>query len=118
MIDRVEAKGGDARAKLRRLFALSSSPARDLFKIELAIRDWARRDRAVAKRLKRIDNRRMDYLRSQFRELCHDEDEVETRCLLVMSMYIGTRLLAADHGSRRRADLIKRAQNRLLEAQT
>lgn len=118
VIDRVEAKGGDARAKLRRLFALSSSPARDLFKIELAIRDWARRDRAVAKRLKRIDNRRMDYLRSQFRELCHDEDEVETRCLLVMSMYIGTRLLAADHGSRRRADMIKRAQNRLLEAQT
>jgi AcrR family transcriptional regulator len=61
VIERVEAEGGDARAKLRRLFALGSSRAGDLLRIELAIRDWARRDQAVAKRLKRIDNRRMDY---------------------------------------------------------
>lgn len=115
VIKRVEAEGGDARAKLRRLFALSASPARDLVKTELAIRDWARRDRAVARRLKRIDNRRMDYLRSLFGEFCPDEDEVEVRCLLVMSMFIGTRLLAADHGPRRRRDLVKQAQERLLQ---
>jgi SnoaL-like protein len=42
--ERVESDGGDARAKLRRLFALASS-SRDLLKIELAIRDWARRDK-------------------------------------------------------------------------
>jgi hypothetical protein len=27
---------------------------------DLAVRDWARRDPAVAERLRRIDNRRMD----------------------------------------------------------
>src|SRR5947199_1800329 len=48
VMERVEAGGGDARAKLRRLFALASS-SRDLMKIELAVRDWARRDKAVAK---------------------------------------------------------------------
>src|SRR3954467_10826743 len=47
-IARVEEEPGDARAKLRRLFALSSTRTGDLMKIELAIRGWARRDRAVA----------------------------------------------------------------------
>src|SRR5207248_7623743 len=74
VITRVEAGGGDARAKLRRLFALGSSPVGDLVRIELAIRDWARREKAVARRLRRVDNRRMDYLRSLFGEFCRNED--------------------------------------------
>src|SRR4051794_12015156 len=115
VIERVEADGGDGRAKLRRLFGLSSAPGAHLFEIELAIREWARRDRTVARRLKRIDNRRMDYLRSLFGEFCSDPDEVEMRCLIVMTMFVGTRLLAADHGPLRRAGLVKRAQERLLE---
>src|SRR5438874_12222525 len=57
VMERVEGGGGDARAKLRRLFALASS-SRELMKIELAVRDWARRDKAVAKRLRRLDHRR------------------------------------------------------------
>src|SRR3712207_4988690 len=52
VIDRVESDGGDARAKLRRLFELASS-SQHLLEIELAIREWARRDKAVAKRLRR-----------------------------------------------------------------
>ena len=43
VIERIEGEGGDARAKLRRLFALAPSNE-DLLKVELAIRDWARRD--------------------------------------------------------------------------
>jgi AcrR family transcriptional regulator len=117
VIARLEAEGGDARDKLQRLFAISSSPARDLVKIELAVRDWARRDRAVAKRLKRVDNRRMDYLRSQFAEFCPDDDEVEVRSLLVMCLFIGARSLAADHGPRRRSDVVKLAQDRLIGTQ-
>src|SRR5919206_39282 len=49
VIDRVEGEGGDARAKLRLLFALGTSVGA-LIKVELAIRDWARRDKAVARR--------------------------------------------------------------------
>jgi AcrR family transcriptional regulator len=113
VIDRVESDGGDARAKLRRLFALVSSTGK-LVKIELAIRDWAQRDTAVAKRLKRVDNRRMDYMRSLFGAFCPDEDEVEVRCLSAFSLFTGAPLIAADHGQRRRADLVKRAQERLL----
>src|SRR6266545_4528808 len=64
VIERVEGESGDARARLRRLFALaSSSEARELLRTDLAVRDWARRDKAAAKRLRRVDNRRMDYMR-------------------------------------------------------
>ena len=68
VIEQVEAGGGDARARLRRLFALAGSGG-ELLEVDLAIRDWARRDEAVAKRLRRVDNRRMDYLRSLFARL-------------------------------------------------
>jgi AcrR family transcriptional regulator len=114
VIDRVESEGGDAKAKLRRLAALASS-SRDLMKIELAVRDWARRDKAVAKRLRRIDNRRMDYMRSLFGDFCPDEDDVEVRSFLDFSLFIGNHFIAADHGARSRADVLKLALTRLLD---
>jgi AcrR family transcriptional regulator len=112
VIERVEGKGGDARAKLGHLFALASSMD-ELMKIELAIRDWARRDRAVAKRLRRVDNRRMEYMRSLFRAICPD-DEVEVRCMLASSLFIGTHFVAADHGERTRGDVLKLALRHLV----
>ena len=114
VIERVEAGGGDARARLRRLFALAASIP-GMLKVELAIREWARRDKTVAKRLKRIDNRRMDYMRSLFAELCPDEDEVEVRCFLVLSTFIGGNLVAADHGSKTRAQVQSLAMSWLLD---
>jgi AcrR family transcriptional regulator len=113
-IEQVEADDGDARERLRRLRSLATSNS-DFIKMDLAIRDWARRDPAVDKRLRRIDHRRLEYLRSLFRSFCADEDEVEIRCLLVMTLFIGEPLLASDHGSRRRAELMKLAHDRLLE---
>jgi AcrR family transcriptional regulator len=110
---RVESEGGDARTKLRRLFALASS-SRDLLKIEMAIRDWARRDKTVAKRLGRIDNRRMEYVRSLFSGFCADEDEVEARCLLAMSLFIAAPLIAADYKRRSRTASLTLAAQRLL----
>jgi AcrR family transcriptional regulator len=75
VLERVERKGDDVMAKLRLAGALTFSS--ELLTIELAIRDWARRDQAVAERLQRVDNRRMDYLRLLFGAICRDEDEVE-----------------------------------------
>jgi AcrR family transcriptional regulator len=113
VVERVEGGGGDARGKLRRLFTLAASND-ELPKIELAIRDWARREKTVAKRLRRIDNRRMEYMRSLFAAFCPDEDDVEVRCLLAFSMFIGSHLIAADHGPRSRADVLELALRRLL----
>src|SRR6059058_5527556 len=91
-IERIEAGGGEAREKLRRLFALASSrQARGLGSIDAAIREWARQDKVVARRLRRVDNRRMEYMRSLFAGFCTDEADVEARSLLALSLFIGTR---------------------------
>lgn len=109
----VDSRGGDARAKLRTLFGHVGTRGGGL-KIDLAFRDWARRDQHVAKRQKRIDNRRMEYLRSLFREFCPDEGEVEARCMLVYALWIGSYFISANHGSLSRAEVLKRAQDKLL----
>lgn len=112
-INRVEGETGDARAKLRRLFVLAASLGQ-LAKVELAIRDWARRDKAVAGHLRRVDNRRMDYMRSLYGAFCQSEDDVEVRCLLTASLFTGSHLIAADNGPREPADVMALALNQLL----
>ena len=111
VIDRVEREGGDPRTKARRAGALTFSPT--LLPIDLAVRDWARRDRTVAKRLRRVDNRRMDYLRSQFASVTSDPDDLEARCLLAFPAAIGHHFIAADHGGRTRAEVLDLATKRL-----
>lgn len=101
---RVESEGGDAKAKLRRAGALTFSDA--LLPIDLAIRDWARRDPAVAGRLRRVDNRRMDYLRSQFARFVTDPGEIEARSTLAFTLAIGSHFMAADHSPRSRGDVL------------
>jgi AcrR family transcriptional regulator len=116
VIELVERKGGDARAKLRRLFGIASAFTGDgLTTIELSIRDWARREQNVAERLRRVDNRRMTYLRSLFTEICDNDDEVEVRCMLAMSLFIGSHFIAADHGMHSRQHVLRLALRRLLD---
>ena len=112
VIEWVEGEGGDARTRLRRLFALATEAA-PMLKIDLAIRDWARRDDAVAERLRRVDNRRMEYMRSLFADFCPDEDEVEARCMIAFSLWIGNHFMAADHGSRSRREVLELVLQRL-----
>jgi AcrR family transcriptional regulator len=119
VIERVEGEGGDARAKLRRLSAIALSTDEvlriDPLRIDLAVRDWSRRDPTVAKRLRRVDNRRMDYMRSLFGAFCRDEDEVEVRSMLAFSLWIGNDFIAADHDGRSREQVVGLAFGRLLE---
>jgi AcrR family transcriptional regulator len=112
VLERVERKGGDVRTKLRRAGALTFSD--ELLPVDLAIREWARREPVVAERMRRVDNRRMDYLRSLFRAICADEEEVEARSLLAFSMVIGHHFMAADHGARSHAEVLDLAARWLL----
>jgi AcrR family transcriptional regulator len=116
VIAQVESAGGDARTKLWRLFALASSgPGSDqLLPIELAIRDWARRDANVAERVRRVDERRMEYMRSLFAELCADAGDVEARCLLAFTLFIGSHFVVVDHGSLSRAEVLELALRQLV----
>ena len=112
VLERVERRGGDVRAKLRRAGALTFSA--ELLPIDLAVRDWARRDQAVAERLRRVDNRRMGYLRQLFGAICRDQDEAEARSILAFSLVIGHHFMAADHGPRSHADALELAARWLL----
>jgi AcrR family transcriptional regulator len=110
--EQVERRGGDPRTKIRRAGALTFSER--LLPIDLAIRDWSRRDTAVAERLRRVDNRRMEYLRSLFASFCPDEAEVEARSVLAFSLAIGNHFMAADHGTHNRAEALDLAVRQLL----
>jgi len=117
VIDRVEREGGDPRTKIQRAGVLTFSSDR-LLPIDLAIRDWARRDQAVAERLRRVDNRRMALLRAMIGTFCPDPDEVEARSLLAFCLAIGEHFLAADHGDRTRAQVLARAADLLFNRPT
>lgn len=114
VIDTVDSEPADPRAKLRRLFELAPA-ARGLFAVELALRDWSRRDRDLAKRLHRVDGRRMGYLRSLFRRFCVEEDDVEARAMLAYSLFIGSYFVAAGHDQKTRAQVQQLAIDRLLD---
>ncbi len=112
VLSRVEAEGGDARSKVRKAGALTFS--KDLLPIDLAVRDWARRDATVAKRLRRVDNKRMTYLRDLIGTFSADADDVEARSMLAFSLAIGSHFIAADHQGRSRRQVLNLATERLL----
>lgn len=118
VITRIDAGPADPRAKLRALFDLAVAFAQspDALGVEPALRDWARRDGDVATRLVRVDNRRMDYLRSLFGQFCMDADDTEARSMLAFSLFVGTYFIAADHGERTRQEVLALALERLLDA--
>jgi AcrR family transcriptional regulator len=111
IIARVDSRTADPRAKVQKLFDLSSSAD---FPVELAIRDWSRRDGDVAKRLHRVDNRRMAYLRSLFGQFCVNENDVEARSMLAYSLLIGSYFIAAQHDGKTRSQMLQLAVDRLL----
>ncbi|MER6951120.1 TetR/AcrR family transcriptional regulator [Nonomuraea sp. NPDC000554] len=112
IIARIEAEGTDARDKVRLLGTVV--PLSPLMPVDLAIRDWARRDPAVAERLRRVDNRRMGYLRTLFSSFCPDPGDAEARSMLVFSLAIANQSLAADHSTHSRAEVLALATEHLL----
>jgi AcrR family transcriptional regulator len=116
VIETIESQPADPQAKLRQLFELASKLAssRDGLAVELALRDWSRRDTDVARRVRRVDNRRMEYMRSLFAAICEDDDDVEARCMLAFSLFIGSYFIAAQHGDKSRSEVLQLSLDRLL----
>ncbi|HEU5025786.1 MAG TPA: helix-turn-helix domain-containing protein [Spirillospora sp.] len=114
VIARVDSEGGDARTRAVRAGMLTFSGDR-LLPLDLAVRDWARRDEAVAERLRRVDDRRMALLRETIGTFCDDPDEVEARSLIAFCVAIGHHFLAAGHEGRTRADVLARAADLVLD---
>ncbi len=115
VIARIESHEASPRDRLRELFGLATAfVGEGEITIELAVRDWARRDPAVAARLAGVDERRMAYLRTLFRLVTSDKRDAEARCLMAYSLYIGTHFVAAGHPGQTRKAVMKRALDDLL----
>lgn len=113
VLDRVAQATGDLLEQARLAGQLTFSSDR-LLPIDLAVRAWARRDPAVAERLERVDNRRMQLLRDAIGTVRDDPDEVEAWSLLAFCMAIGSHFLAADHPGRSRKQVMARASELIL----
>ena len=114
VIQQVESVGGDGRTRLRDLYALAETVAPEILPLDLAIREWARQDPAVMKRLIQVDNRRMDYMRLLFADFSHDASEAEERSLLAFCIWVGQPLIAAEHAGRSRGDVVRAALELIL----
>ncbi|MGW0732029.1 TetR/AcrR family transcriptional regulator [Streptomyces sp. NPDC002851] len=120
VIERVEGGGGDARARLGRLFDAVTGAERGEDPVldpatELSVRDWARRDEGVARRLRRLDNRRMEYLRELYGAICDDPVDAEARCRITFSLRIGDHVIAADRGPYGSDEVVAAVKRLLLE---
>ncbi|WP_018353165.1 TetR/AcrR family transcriptional regulator [Longispora albida] len=114
VINQVRSEGGDPKDMVRRAGQLTLSE--ELLPIDLAVRDWARRDKGVARRLRRVDNKRMALAREMISTFCDDPDEIEARALLAFCLAIGHHFLAATHpGGRPRAEFRLRAADIILK---
>lgn len=102
-----ERTGGDARTRATTAARLTF--ANDLRAIDRAVRAWARHEEAVAKRLRRVDNYRMDYLRSTFAADFPDAQDLEARCLLAFAAALAAETIAADHPQHTREEVLERA---------
>lgn len=65
--------------------------------IELAIRDWARRDPGAAQIVEAVDSHRLECTRKLFRVVGYDEQEAKARSLMLYAYVFGQSLMLYEH---------------------
>ena len=96
----IRGRVGTPAGRLRRLIRIAMSARPDVpgGPLELALRDWARRDARVADIIREVDARRLAFLRELYKEAGLDDERAETYAFLHMSYVIGGRILLS-HGT-------------------
>ena len=103
VIDHVEAAGGDAPAKLRRLMGITvSSDGR----LAQAVRHWAHGDPLVARALKRVDRKRLAYVSGLLSALGWPPADAQTLARWAYCGLLGHFSLQGEALSERQVDLI------------
>jgi len=95
VIDEVEQSRGDARERLKSLYG-SVKAREETVRTEFAIREWARRDPAVAARLRRVDYARLGYVRGLHEELTDDAAEAATRAAMTIGLWLAGHYMRFD----------------------
>lgn len=115
VIVQVERSGGTAAERLRRLWAVASGEPQSEF--EIALREWGRREASVAEAVRRVDERRMEYLRKLFGEHGVPAHQIEARCMLMYSLLIGDWFITVRHGRQSRPRVLHAALEELLRVE-
>lgn len=91
----------DPRARVRQLAETINDPDRVSMRVEteVAIREWARRDRAAAAVVHRVDRQRTNYLRELFGEFCSPE-EADARTAVAVSVRLTSYFMNLGHPGR------------------
>jgi AcrR family transcriptional regulator len=86
IIQEVEAVGTDPGSKLLNLFEIA---ARDDDFLEKAVRIWGVHDARASGAIRRVDQRRLDYLQNLFLQLGFSRTEAKVRARIVYSVRLG-----------------------------
>ena len=107
VIERVEARGRGRRGQAAAAVRDSPTPSGELLTIDLAVRDWARRDERSPSACGASTTGAWTTCARCSAPSAADEDDVEARCMLAFSLWIGNHFIAADHGPRSRTDVLE-----------
>jgi AcrR family transcriptional regulator len=111
--------GATARERLRSLIRLYSERMNTGgMAIELAIRQWARSDEVAAQAVASVDAARLKNVGQLYRATGIADDEADAQAFLFYCFVFGQSLLFLDRGPRKRAQLIARSAEKLLEERT
>jgi AcrR family transcriptional regulator len=97
VIGKVEAAGGAAVDRLRRLFSIAIE--RRSMDLEVALRQWARQDPRALRAVLRVDARRLAYLRALYLEAGLEAPEAEARGLLAYAALLGESFITSPRGA-------------------
>ena len=108
--------GASARDRLRALIRLYSERMNTAgMAVELAIRQWARSDEAAAAAVAGVDAARLKNVGQLYRATGLAPDEADAQAFLFYCFIFGQSLLFLERGPRKRAQLIARSAETLLD---
>ena len=112
----VSLDGASARERLESLIRLYSERMNTAgMAIELAIRQWARSDPAAAQAVASVDAARLKNVSKLYRATGLADDEADAQAFLFYCFIFGQSLLFLEKGPRKRAQLIARSAETLLD---
>src|SRR3954447_16274373 len=108
--------GATARERLRALVALYSERMNtEGMAVELAIRQWARSDQAAATAVASVDAARLQNVGQLYRAAGLAAEEADAQAFLFYCFIFGQSLLFLERGPRKRAQLIAKSAEKLLD---
>lgn len=112
-VDRV---GGDGEQRLKHMSDIIFKRYGDQLNLELALRDWGRKDPRIWEVIAREDERRMDYMRALFGKIYENPQIAEAKAWLLFSLYVGEIIIAAPIKEQSREELLRACLGSLFES--